>query len=537
MPWRGPEAEEAATGLKFPTLGIKAMEFIESMCIVPDGDQQGEAYRLTDEMLRFLVNYYRLDPKAASKKTGGQRFYHQRGGQLVRPQKWGKGPFSAAIVCFEAVGDAVPDGWDADGAPVGRPWSTPLIQITAVSEDQTANVFRALVPMVRSGPLIDQIPDTGETRINLPGGGRIEPVTASARSRLGQRITLALQDETHSFLQRNSGVMLADNQRRNLAGMGGRFLETTNAWDPTEGSVAQLTNEKPTGVYVDYPTPPPGSVRNKVERRRVLKKVYGDSVHAPKGAPWVPWVDLDRIELDIEALVDRDPAQAERFFLNRVHAAESVAFDAHRWAQLVRKDPVENGRAITIGVDGARTEDALAIIATDVETFHQWPLGIFERPLSAADDYEHDLEHADGVMIDAFEEFDVWRVYCDPQNIAKLIDRWMGRWSDKKVTEWFTNRPRQIAWAVRNYRLAMSTGDLTHNGDPLFARHIANARRMPLNVRDEDGRQMFSLQKDRPHSPNKIDAAMAAILSAEARGDAVAAGVLNRAPSHWFMGV
>ena len=97
--------------------------------------------------------------------------------------------------------------------------------------------------MIELGNLAADIPDTGLTRINLPGGGLIEPVTASARSRLGQRITFAVQDETHSWLKSNGGRALADNQRRNLAGMKGRSIETTNAWDPAEQSVAQETWE------------------------------------------------------------------------------------------------------------------------------------------------------------------------------------------------------------------------------------------------------------------------------------------------------
>jgi hypothetical protein len=43
-----------------------------------------------------------------------------------------------------------------------------------------------------------------------------------------------------------------------------------------------------------------------------------------------------------------------------------------------------------IGVDGARFADALGIVATDVESGFQWPLGVWERPESSApDDYEH----------------------------------------------------------------------------------------------------------------------------------------------------
>jgi hypothetical protein len=512
VPWRGAEHPG-----DFPTLGYEVADWITENCVIPDGDLVGEPYELTDEMIRFLVWYYRVNPEATSPKTGGQRFHFERGGQLVRPQKWGKGPFSAAVVCAEAYANVVPDGWDAAGEPVGRPWATPHVQITAVSEDQTENVWRVLQPMIELGGLAADIPDTGLTRINLPGGGIIEPVTSSARSRLGQRVTFVVQDETHSWVERNGGWRLADNQRRNLAGMGGRFLETTNAWSPVEQSVAQRTNDAPLGVFVDYPPPLSGSVKNKRERRKVMRQGYGDS--------W--WVDLDRVDVEVEALIAHDPAQAERFFLNRAHAGESLAFDATRWGELATAEVVPDRSLIVVGVDGARFEDALAMVATDVLTGHQWPLIIIQRPELADDDYEHDFEAADGALIEAFERFNVWRVYIDPQRIEKLVERWQGRWnkgSKPVVIEWHTNRPKQICYAVRNYRAAQTAGDLTHDGDSVMAAHIANARKFATNVKDDDGRPMWTLSKDRPGSPNKIDAAMAGVLAWEARGDAIAAG-------------
>ena len=45
-------------------------------------------------------------------------------------------------------------------------------------------------------------------------------------------------------------------------------------------------NSPPVGVYVDYPKPPAGSVRNKRERRKVMRFVYGDSLIERGG-----WVD------------------------------------------------------------------------------------------------------------------------------------------------------------------------------------------------------------------------------------------------------
>lgn len=507
MPWRGPEQHG-----EFPTLGYQVADYIEWGCAIPDGDRTGQPFLLTDEQLRFLLWYYRLDPESG-------RFVFFRGGQLVRPQKWGKGPFSAAIICAEADGPVLFDGWDARGEPVGRPWATPWIQVTAASEDQTANVWRALMPMIELGELGGRVHDVGDTRINLPAGGRIEPVTFSAISRLGQRLTHALQDEPHAWTRENGGVKLADNQRRNLAGMGGRFLETTNAWDPADNSVAQQTFESVApGVHKDNVDPGPGSVRNKRERRRMLRKVYGDS----------HWVDLDRIEGEIDALLEHDPPQAERFFLNRSRSAEDAAFDPAAWSERTTARVVPDRAVIVIGVDGARWDDALALVATEVETGHQWPLDIWERPAAAPADYEHPLDEVDGVMSEAFDRYEVWRAYCDPQYIEKLVDRWRGRWGEKRIIEWLTNRPRQIAYAVRNYIAAVSAGDLSHDGDEVLARHIANARRRKLRVYDEEHRQMYTLAKDYPMSPRKIDAAMAGVLAWEARGDAIAAGAMKR---------
>jgi hypothetical protein len=189
-----------------------------------------------------------------------------------------------------------------------------------------------------------------------------------------------------------------------------------------------------------------------------------------------------------------------------------------------------------IGVDGARWDDALAIIATEVSTGHQWPIGIWEQPEGAGEDYEHPFELVDGAMTEAFDRFDVWRTYIDPQYIEHLVDRWQGRWTEKRVIKWWTNRPKQMAHAVRRYRSAMTVGDLSHDGESTFARHIGNAHRQKVNIYDEDRRQMWVIAKDRPHSPRKMDAAAAGVLSWECRGDAIAANATATKRQHVFGG-
>lgn len=511
---------------QFPTLGYQVGEFIEAHAAIPDRDQVGEPYILTDEMWRFLLNFYRINPHVVKNEHGNWKlpFKYTRGAQLTRSQKWGKGPFAGAMMAGEAVGPARFDGWDANGQPVGKAWSTPIIQIAASSEDQTDNTWMALIPMITLGDFGAEIPETGMSRIYLPNGGWIEPVASSARSRLGQRIVFLVQDQTESWTQENGGRSLADVQRRNIAGMGGRWLSTNNAWDPGENSVAQWTSEeeaKDGSVYLDDIEPPDSfSVRNKSERRKALKIVYGDS--------W--WVDLDRVDAEIVSLLRRDPAQAERWYLNRKRSAESAAWNSEILKDATDPDFEEPPKTrIVIGVDGARYADALAVIATDVVDGRQWPIGIWERPEGADEDYEHPLEDVYQAVDEAWKSYRVWRMYVDPQYIEGLCEKWQGQYGHKKVLEWRTNRPRMISAAVRTYTESISSGEITLSPDDVFQKHLRNATKQKVNVYDENHVQLHTIAKERPDSPRKMDGAMAAVLSWEARGDCVAAGKARRA--------
>lgn len=557
MPWRGPNEPG-----EFPTLGHQVIELVEAKCVIPDGERAGEPFVLTDEMVTYYLWVYRINPDARyDERTGTWRnaFYFPRGDQICRPQKWGKGPLSASRIVAESHDEApvLFAGWDENGEPIGKPWPTPWVQVTAYSEDQAMNVWKALLPMVREGPLADEWPDTGDTRINLPSGGLIEPVTSSAQTRKGQRVTFPVQDQTEDWTQESGGRALADTQRNNAAGMGGRFHSACNAWDPTRNSVAQYTAEQEPGVYLDDIDPGSFSVHNKRERQRALRKVYGDSARARKRDRWVPWVDLDRIDAECAALVRRDPAQAKRNFCNAKEQSAAAAFDpGHIDALLDPGYERKPGRVATIGVDGAQSEDALAIVGTllevrDPETHaiveprHHWPIGIWEHPPDAPPTYLHPTDAIDAAMVEAVEHsgLTVARIYVDPDYINHLLVLWQGRWG-KRVQPWKMNRPTPVAWAVRNFEdsitgavKARAEGEPTPvsfdpgppaswdpDADPIFVRHLKNARRQPVTTRDDTGRLMHAIAKDRPDSPRKMDGAAAAVLSDEAANDCIAAG-------------
>jgi phage terminase large subunit-like protein len=142
----------------------------------------------------------------------------------------------------------------------------------------------------------------------------------------------------------------------------------------------------------------------------------------------------------------------------------------------------------------------------------------------------------DGAVADVFERYHVCRFYCDPPKWETWIAKWAGEHGDKRVFEWWTNRRKPMAYAIRSFIGAMAAGEISHSEDPLLDAHIGNARQQSTNLVDEEGKPLWILRKERPDSPLKIDGAMAAVLAWEARNDAVAAGEGDVSYSLHFLG-
>lgn len=334
----------------FPTLGDLIDAWAEHHCRVPDGFSRRQPFKMADWQFWCTANHYRVREEATwnpERPLLNQAFTNRRS-QIVAPQKAGKGPWCATLAATEAVGPSVFGGWAqqgeayvcadfgcgcgwyfdyAVGEPKGIRHPSPLIQLTATSEDQVDNVYRPLRAMVAMGPLKELL-KAREGFMRIVGGNddpdmdRIDVVTASANSRVGNPISKAFQDETGLYTSQNKMRKVAEAQRRGAAGMGGRTMETTNCWDPSENSVAQTTFESPsTDIFKFYRNPDlalkdragrPLNYRNKAHRAKIHAYVYEGS--------W--WVDLNSIEAEAAELLQRDPAQAERFFGNRiVHGA------------------------------------------------------------------------------------------------------------------------------------------------------------------------------------------------------------------------
>jgi phage terminase large subunit-like protein len=403
------------------------------------------------------------------------------------------------------------------------------------TEEQTEELAYGALRRILEKSSIGSDFDIGLERIvRLSGDGKAEAVSASPNARDGARTTFQHGDETHRFtldsLKRAWTVMLANLSKRPIADPWA--LETTTAPEPGMNSVAETTMlhaqqlaEKPEGksskLFFFHRE---ASAQHDLETDEGIKA----AVIEASGPYIAKWTAVDTIAEQFRS-PDADRSYLERVWLNRPVQASGVAFDIKRWNELAKPDVVVlPGAPICLGFDGSRYDDATALIGTAVDSGYQWPLGIWMH--DGTPEWEVPVDEVDGAVSDAFERFTVLRMYCDPPKWESYVAAWSGKYGKTRVLKWWTNRRKPAAYAIKSFRTALQAGEVTHSGDTTFSQHIANARRLYTNLMDESDdvatqdKRLWILRKERPDSPKKIDAAMAAVLSWEARNDAIQAG-------------
>jgi hypothetical protein len=495
----------------------------------------------------FILKWYALYP------NGRRRFNR---GVFGRPRGHGKSPLLAALACFEALGPAVWDGWDASGQPVGKPWSrvrTPWVHLAAVSDDQTRNTWEPVLQMLREEAPVhdDYILEPMETFVLLENRGRMMPITSSARTVKGARAHFAVLDQTEEWIPSNGGVQFARVIRTNAAKIGGTTLESPNAFTPGEDSVAERSNAfhdsildgraRDKGLLWDHrEAPAETDIEDYDSLIHGLRVSYGDSSAHPDGCvihdpPCGPGhVDLDRLIATIW-----DPTQEEQDsrtdFLNQItHAADQWITHIQWGAALDLDKPVITADdPIVLGFDGSmgRTKgkaDATALVGVRVADGYAFEVRVWEQPLGpSGKDWLPSPIEVDREVRACFERFKVVGFYADPSGWTEHVARWESAFRKRlrvkatrehPISFWPQRRNFKVVDAVERTRIAVCAGELTHDGSPNLTRHVLNARKRETT-------SGILIYKSFPKSPNKIDAAYALVMAWRARTDAIAAGV------------
>jgi phage terminase large subunit-like protein len=510
----------------WPTLGPQVCDFIESFLVFGPGDLRGEPAKLDPEKRALLYRMYEVYP--ADKPWAGRRRFKRCAISLRKGTA--KTELAAWIAAVELHPDGPVrcDGFDADGQPVGMGVTDPYIPMVAYTEEQSDELaYGALRVILMYSPLADDF-DIGLERImRIHGDGKAISLSTSPDARDGARTTMQIFDETHRLnlprLRQAHRTMLANIPKRYLADAWS--LEITTAPAPGENSIAEDTMEYATQVAA-------GKVadsklfffhRQASDDHDLATDEGVRAAVIEASGPAAAWSDLEGIcgqWKDPTA----DKTYLERVWLNRLVRSSERAFDVEIWKTLAKQNyRPEPGAVITLGFDGGRWHDATSVVATEVVTGYQWLAGTWEQPYGIKE-WEVPEGEVSAVVAELFAQYQVWRMYCDPPYWELTVATWAGQYGEKRVVEWWTNRQKAMAYAIQSFSNAIAAAELSHDGNKRFREHVGNAVRRYVPVLDERGQRLYTIYKEKPDSPNKIDNAMAAILSWEARGDALKAG-------------
>lgn len=532
----------------------------------------------TDEQTAFIVDCYAVD-------EDGDRLYDSA--FYSRPKGTDKSGMAARIDLFEALGPARTlrdeDGRPVfavggevyqdpyglgfvyeyqPGEPMGQHVKAPTIRCLATEAGQTGNVYDSVYYNLTQGPLaaaLDTSTDVGLTRVLLPRhvgpcGGSITPSTAGAASKDGGLETHASVDETHLYVTRELRDMY-NTVSRNLVKRrreGTWYLETTTMYRPGEDSIAERTYKiaalakagktKRNRVLIDHRWGEisPEELGDEKKLRAALTEAYGDALS---------WNDLDGL---VDTVLDtRSGVQDSlRYFLNSLTSAEDAWMRPDEWARAARSfedretpvAPPAKGDVITLGFDGSRSRirgitDATAIVATRVSDGLQWTVDVWEQP-EGVRGWEVPVGEVEASLAETFRDYTVVGFFADPARWESYVAQWEARWgkglkakasAQHPIQYWMTgDAARRTVAALERYRSAVFDGEVVHDDDPTLTRHV-------LAARMRSSRHGVQIAKVTPDSPHKIDAAIAAVLSWEARLKALAAGAgetkkVRRAP-------
>lgn len=515
------------------SLGYDIVDWLEAYACHGPGDVQGEPldFALDQEVADHIIECYRLDP------ITGRRLYDEV--VFSRPKGRAKSEVAGFVVVAEAFAPVRFDGWNADGLPIGKPVTSPLIKCLATEESQAGNTFENVAYIVSDWGA-DMHPEIyggssgvrqyqSATAIYLPHGGEIRACTSGAASKDGGKETHVVADETHLYVLPALKAMYATVARN----LGKRKIaqpwlhQTSTAYRPGEMSVFEDTltkwrkGELRETIYVNH-----REAKGKIDlddRERTMRQleyVYGDSA---------AWQDLDRKYAErTDTRIYEDEEQFIRYALNRPQSGKDAWIAKDIVERQSMPSVVEAGEDIALGFDGSLNDDATALIGCRMSDGFLFPIKIWASPEGAAATWwEVPRLEVLAEIRATCERYNVSRLYADPHEWRSDIETLAEQIGEETVIPWATSNYTAMHNALDRLRTdLMQGGDpidgkvmgrAFHSGDPLMMEHFNNAyvaRRGRLRL----------VRKEHDRSPRKIDSLVAATLAYEARADAIAAG-------------
>lgn len=503
---------------EWPTLGKPVLDWIETYLCHGPGDVQGERIFLDDEFAQVIYDLYRLYP--ADHPRAGQRVVTY--GCVSMPKGRAKSEFAGMLVCAELRGPVRFDGFDAQGLPVGRPVTYPMVRCLATEEGQTGNTYGNVVVMLEhardkfgSEWGFDDL-DIGSTRVLVGKGGKggeVRPSSAGAASKDGGKESFAVADEPHLYVLpelRQMHAMVRRNSRKRKDAQPW-MLATTTMFEPGQQSVAEeLYDEaaklldRPRKHYGFYWHHREGTIAeadwdDDAAQVASLAEAYG---------PAAEWMDLESIVLDEIRAPGSVAAENMRYFHNRRWKGENKAVDPAKWDALADPSRTPTSGRILVAFDGSdrgiHADDTVLVGWTVSERPHLFFIDRWRKPATAGAEYRVPRGEVRARVAALFDGWDVVELAADPPYWREEIDTWGSTYGEERVVEFITNRPTEMGPAIDRFLEAVDNGSFTHDGSPELREYALNALLVKAKGRADQPAY------DKPTVAHKIDGLVAA---------------------------
>jgi len=494
-------------GDDFYTLGPEVCAFIETYLVHGPGDMLGESVRLTTEEYRFICRAYEVYGPGHPEE--GRRKFKRA--VLSRRKGVGKTELAAWLAICE-LDPTCPvrfDHWDGE-VPVGRAVRDPYVPMVATTEEQTEDLAYAAAYEILSRSKIADTYDIGLQRI-VPkdAPGKLVALASAPAARDGARTTFQHFDETHAFdsekLRRTHATMLRNIPKRR--GADPWSLETTTMYGPGEDSIAERTHiyaqavargtvEDPRLLFDHRQADEGWDIDDPEQLEAAIEQASGDAL------AWADVPSITAMFLDPTA----DENMLRRYWLNQPRRSSEHWPPAAVWSERVNAErKVADGSRIVLGFDGSYARDSTALIGCTVEeTPHVFVLQVWERP-PGNPQWRTPRNEVDDAIRSAMDTYDVVELAPDPPGWHRELEDWEATYGEV-VVRFETNQPSRMGPACDSFFQACKDGELTHDGHEVIGRHLENA--VPVLRRG-----YTVITKESADSPNKIDAAVAAVVA------------------------
>jgi hypothetical protein len=203
--------------------------------------------------------------------------------------------------------------------------------------------------------------------------------------------------------------------------------------------------------------------------------------------------------------METDPADAERFFGNRVVAGSDAWLPTGLWERAYRASWLPNPPDGTADLPRLRRQRRRRLDRDPRRDARRVPVHA-PRPRWPAVDLEpgralrppHPAWRRDAAVDEIFGRFNVERLYYDPPYWTTEGEAWALKHGERARHPWETRRTTQMHAALERFVIDLATGAITHDGCPDTASHIASRSRSSAAATSTDSPRRPASRRSTP---------------------------------------